>query len=405
MIEIAKALQIIGRETRQLGSETVPIDGLVGCVLAEDIIADTDLPPFDRSQMDGFAVVADDIKNTPATLSIVGESAAGRGWHHKLQCGEAVRIMTGAPVPVGADAVQKVEAAREFGGVGAAASVELLEPTAVGRHIVRKGSEIKKGTRIFARGDIVYENMIAAIASFGYSRVKVAKRPRVAIVPTGSEIVDISKKPGRDQIRNSNSVMLDALCRKFCSLPVAYPIAMDDISLLTAEVETAAKNADILVLTGGVSVGKYDLTKAALRGLGAEIFFERVRLKPGKPTVFARLGKTVVFGLPGNPVSAATAFFLFVVAAIRQLQKAKDSSLRKGVGIATETIRGTKERDSYVMCRMSATAAGGILLEPLKTTGSSDLVTLGRADCMALVPRGIDIEIGYPAHFLALPGR
>ena len=404
MIEISKALRIISRETGSLGDEKALLEDAVGRVLAENIVADTDLPPFDRSQMDGFAVVAADTKNVPVKLTIVGESAAGRGWHHTIKRGQAVQIMTGAPVPAGADAVQRVEASRESGIDEAGQLVEILEPTETGRHIVRKGSEIKKGTRIFRPGEVVTENMIAAIASFGYAKVKVAKQPSVAILPTGSEIVDISKRPGRDQIRNSNSVMLDVLCQKFGSLSTVFPIARDEISHLRSEIAIVAKNADILVITGGVSVGKYDLTKAALKDLGAEIFFERVRLKPGKPTVFARLGKTLVFGLPGNPVSAATAFYLFVVKAIRQLQKASDGTLCKGVGLSSETIRGTKERDSYVLCTMSSTPDGTTVLKPLRTTGSSDFITLGRADCMAYVPRGKNIEKGSPAQFLVLPG-
>ena len=205
MIEISRAIKMIDREVGELGAQKVELSLSVGRVLREDMIADTDLPPFDRSQMDGFAVLATDLKSTPAELAIVGESAAGKGWHKIMKPGQAVRIMTGAPVPVGADAVQKVELTRELPN---RKIVEIFEPAKVDQHIVKRGSEIKKGARVFRSGDVISKNMIAVLASFGYSKVKVSRSPKLTIMGTGSEIVDIAKKPGRDQIRNSNSVML-----------------------------------------------------------------------------------------------------------------------------------------------------------------------------------------------------
>ena len=171
MIEISKAISIIQRKTGKLGAESVELGNAVGLVLAEDIIADTDLPPFDRSQMDGYAVVAADTNNAPVTLKIAGESAAGRGWHHKMKGGQAVRIMTGAPVPARADAVQKVELTNEN-----CTSVEILETVKIGTAIVKKGAEIKKGEIVLTKGEIVTENMIAALAAFSYAKVKVGKR-------------------------------------------------------------------------------------------------------------------------------------------------------------------------------------------------------------------------------------
>ncbi|HEV8593514.1 MAG TPA: molybdopterin molybdotransferase MoeA, partial [Pyrinomonadaceae bacterium] len=205
MIPISKALKIVSEQVRNLGSEKVGIEACVGRFLAQDIVADTDLPPFNRSQMDGFAVQAADTTNAPIDLKIVGESAAGLGWHKTLKKGEAVRIMTGAPVPSGADAVQKVENTSEYG-----LSVTILKPVKKGASIVINGSEIKRGQKVISNGERITENLIAPIAAFGYTSVKTVRQPRIEIIGTGSEIVEISEKPGKDQIRNSNSIMLKA---------------------------------------------------------------------------------------------------------------------------------------------------------------------------------------------------
>ncbi len=383
MIDISKAIKMIGRETGSLGAEKVDIADAVGRVLRADIVADTDLPPFDRSQMDGFAVVAADTKNAPVTLKIVGESAAGKGWHKMMAHGEAVRIMTGAPVPEGADSIQKVEVTKESD-----AHVAILEPTEKGRFIVRQSSEIKKGKTIFKSGEIITENMIATLAAFGYAKIKVARRPRVAIIGTGTEIVEIAKKPGRDQIRNSNSVMLDVFCRRFGAETSVLPNIKDEISDLKYEISKAGKNVDILILTGGVSVGKYDHTKTALTGLGAEIFFDKVRLKPGKPAVFARLGKTLIFGLPGNPVSAAVTFHLFVRKAILKLQGAVKTDIKKGFAVLASDAKAARERDTYLPSRLETNNLGMLVAYPLKWLGSSDFIGFAQADSLIFVRKG-----------------
>jgi molybdopterin molybdotransferase len=398
MIDISKAVKIINRETKALGAEKIDLRYAVGRVLRENIVADNDLPPFDRSQMDGYAVFAADTRSAPVTLQIAGESAAGRGWHKTMQRGQAVRIMTGAPLPKGADAVQKVELTRETDN----GQVEIREPSEKDRFIVRKGSEIKKGNTIFETGERITDAMIASLAAFGYSKVKVSKKPCVAILGTGSEIVEITKKPGRDQIRNSNSVMLDILARKFGAETNVFPISADEISNLRSQISNAVKKADVLVITGGVSVGKYDLTKAALLELGAEMFFDKVRLKPGKPAVFARLGKTLVFGLPGNPVSAAVAFHLFVRKAILAMQSASETDLRKGFAILASNAKAAKERDTYLPSRLETNKLGQLLACPLKWQGSSDFIGYARADSLVFVPRGLQLAKGEVAEIAFL---
>ena len=215
--------------------------------------------------------------------------------------------------------------------------VEILEPAEKGKFIIRRGAEIKKGAVVIPSGEIVTENMVAVLAAFGYSKVKAGGKPTAAILATGSEIVDVGQTPGRDQIRNSNSPMLRGFIEACGAGAVTLPAAGDDVQSLKKQIAKGVERADLLVITGGVSVGKYDFTKTALAELGAEVFFERVRLKPGKPTVFARLNDKLVFGLPGNPVSVAATFFLFVRPALLQMQGAgADQPERRACGLIGE---------------------------------------------------------------------
>ncbi|MEP7147357.1 MAG: gephyrin-like molybdotransferase Glp [Acidobacteriota bacterium] len=378
MISVDKALKIVTKETPTRGSESVRLVDAVGRVLAQPIAADSDMPPFDRSQMDGYAMQAEDARRVPARLRIVGESAAGRGWHKKVRSGEAIRIMTGAPLAPGTDAIQKIELTSEDSDV-----VVINEPTEVGKYIVRKGSEIKKGDKLFSPGERIDEKMIASLAAFGYANVRVSTRPKVAILGTGTEIVPVDQKPGRDQIRNSNSFMLRSLAEQAGAIARMLPQTGDDLGRLKARISKSVdSSADILVITGGVSVGKYDLTKVALLGLGAEIYFEKVRLRPGKPAVFARLNDTIIFGLPGNPVSSAVTFYLFVRKAILLMQRASVTDLASGTAILTSAVRAAKERDTYLPATTDTDKNGRLLATPLRWHGSSDFVGFARADAL-----------------------
>src|SRR4030095_7369451 len=285
MIPVAEAIQIVRDETRKLPAEPVPLDLARGRFLAQDVLPDSDLPPFDRSQMDGYAVRASDLKSVPAKLKVVGESAAGRGWHNEMKQGEAVRIMTGAPVPSGADSVQQVELTREIG----TSEVEIVEAVAAGRSVVRRGSEIRSGQKVLDAGEPIGAAAMAVLASFGYAEITVGRQPRVAVLATGSEIVSVDKQPDQDQIRDSNNFTITAYAELAGAIVERLPLAGDNTKLLKRQIAEAADRSDIVITSGGVSVGAYDFTKPALRELGAEFFFERVALRPGKPTVFARL--------------------------------------------------------------------------------------------------------------------
>jgi molybdenum cofactor synthesis domain-containing protein len=392
MIPISEAIEIIRREAVPLKAEKISLSEASGRVLAEDIVSDSDLPPFDRSQMDGFALLAADTKKTPVTLTLVGESAAGAGWHRTLTAGQAVRIMTGAPVPRGADAVQKLELAIDHGK-----TVEILEPVETGNFIVHKAAEIKKGETLFKSGELLNSGMLAALAAFGYAKVKVSGQPQMGILVTGSEIVPVDTKPKRDQIRDSNSTLLRSYAENCgAEVMVLSPVGDDPGKLkkAIAAATRAAKNFDLLVISGGVSVGKYDFTKRVLQDLGAEVFFEKLSLKPGKPMVFGRLGKTLIFGLPGNPVSVAVTFHLFVRTALMLMQSAAEPELARGNAVVNSKIKAAKERDSMLPVRVETNAKGQMVIESLRFTGSSNFVAFARANALVFVPQGKDMKNG-----------
>ncbi len=396
MIPISEALKIIKRETFSLRPETIDLENSIGRVLAENIQADMDLPPFNRSQMDGFAVKNEDTQNAPVRLKIVGESVAGKGFDGAVESGEAVRIMTGARVPDGANAVQKVELTEEKNGF-----VKILEKTKLQQNINAFASEIEKGAKIFEKGEIINERMIAAIASFGYAKIEVFKKPKVGILSTGSEIVEIGETPEKDQIRNSNSIMLKIFADKFADAGI-LPLVRDDVKSLRTAIKNAIENFDVLITTGGVSVGDYDFTKPVLREIGAEIFFEKVSLKPGKPTVFARKNNCLIFGLPGNPVSAAVTFFLFVRTALLKMQSAKDFQLKSGFAVVSGRIKSAKERDCFLPAAVETNSQGNLIIKSLQFSGSSNFIAFSQANALVFVPQGKNLETGDIAEILFL---
>lgn len=403
MIPVAEAIQIVRDQTPQLNSELVWLQEARDRILAEDIIADTDLPPFDRSQMDGYALRASDLDSVPARLTIVGESAAGHGWHQEMHAGQAVRIMTGAPVPAGADSVQQVELTREFNGGG---EVEILEPVATGRSIVKRGAEIKAGQTVLNAGERINAAAMAVLASFGYAQVKAGRRPRVAVLATGTELVAVDQQPGKDQIRDSNNFSIAAYAELAGAVVNRLPLAGDDTALLERQILEAAERNDIVVTSGGVSVGIYDFTKPALKELGAELFFERVALRPGKPTVFARLPNgTLFFGLPGNPVSVSVTFNLFARTALLSMQGAKDTTLTAEWAMLARGVKGATGRESYLPATLGTDETGVLHAEPLKWGGSSDFVGFVRGTALIILPPGADkSEAGTKVRVLRLPG-
>src|SRR5215213_1867549 len=405
MISVEEAIRIILEKAAPLPSEGVALADALGRVLAEDVAADSDLPPFDRAQMDGYAVRSEDLRETPARLRVVGESAAGKGWRGTLRPGEAVRIMTGAPLPAGADSVQQVEVTRETED-GEFVTVE--RATEPGQFYVPRASEIESGERVLTSGEEITAARAAVLAAFGRARVQVRRRPRAAVLATGTELVRVEETPGEDEIRDSNTYSLAAYARLAGAEVERLPLAGDDPALLRREIEEAAARTDVLVLSGGVSMGRYDFTKDALRALGAEVFFERVALRPGKPTVFARLRgarETLVFGLPGNPVSVSVTFNLFARTALRAMQGAADPAPAEERAVLARAAKGTNERTSYLPARLSTDGEGRQLAEVLKWGGSSDFVAFARATALVRLDAGVKtVEAGSVVRVVRLPG-
>jgi molybdenum cofactor synthesis domain-containing protein len=402
MIPVAEAIQIVRQQTRALGPDRVMLANALDRFLAEEIVADSDLPPFDRSQMDGYALRAEDVAEVPTCLRIVGESAAGRGWHHEMQPGQAVRIMTGAPVPAGADSVQQVELTCELkdGTV-----VEVQESVEPGKSIVGRGSEIKAGQIVLQSGVRINPAMMAALASFGYAEVQVGRRPRVAVLATGSELVPVDQKPALDQIRDSNNYSIAAYAVLAGALVDRLPLTGDETPTLKRHIAAAAETCDVIVTSGGVSMGVYDFTKTALKELGAELFFERVALRPGKPTVFARLPNgTLVFGLPGNPVSVSVTFNLFARTALCAMQGAAEPALKEETAVLARSVKGAIERESYLPAQLLTNDDGELIAFSLKWGGSSDFVAFALATALIIVPPGIQtLAEGSKVKIVRLP--
>ncbi|HYP29992.1 MAG TPA: gephyrin-like molybdotransferase Glp [Blastocatellia bacterium] len=379
MITVDTALSIVLERTRRLGVESVALEAAHGRVLAEDVRADIDLPPFNRARMDGFAVRAADVQTAPARLRLIGEIAAGSSFGGKVGEGEAVRIFTGAPIPEGADSVQKVEVTETFGE-----TVVIKEPVKPGQFITPFASEVSAGEVVARAGRAIGPAEMSALASFGYSRVRVGCAPRAAVLSTGSELVDVSTKPEGAEIRNSNSYTIASYAERAGAKVDNLGTVVDTAQATREALLAAAEGRDIVITSGGVSMGDYDLVKAALDEIGAEIYFDRVIIRPGKPIVFARLGDTCFFGLPGNPVSTSVTFNVFVRPAIRAMQGDLSPNLPSVSAALAHPVRDASSRRSYLPARIFI-KDGRARAQPLKWGGSSDLVAFMNANGLIIV--------------------
>lgn len=386
MITVDQALQIILDRVAPLDVETIALEEAHARVLAEDIIADMDLPPFDRARMDGYALRAEDATSAPATLKLIGEIAAGAAFDGRVQKGEAVKIFTGAPMPDGANAVQKVEVTESDG-----TTVTIQEAVQTGQFVTPRASEISSGERVARAGRRVGAAEMAVLASFGYAQVKVFKRPRVAVISTGSELVAVSVKPQAAQIRNSNSYCVAAYAERAGANVENLGTVVDSPVATREMLARAFQERDVVITSGGVSMGDYDLVKAALLDLGAEIYFDKISIRPGKPTVFGRLGDAWFFGLPGNPVSTSVTFNVFARAALRRLQGESYAHLETVRAELASAVKDSSSRRSYLPAKMSI-RDGRAVVEPLKWAGSSDLVAFMNANAL-MIAREDDHEI------------
>ena len=341
------------------GVESVELGGCSGRVLAEDVRADRDYPPFHRSMRDGFAVRAADV---PGTLTVIGEVRAGQTFSGVVNAGEAVEIMTGAPLPSGADAVVMVEHW---------ATDRTVER---GENVAPRGSEAAAGSVVLAAGTRLNYASVACLASVGRTAVAVFSRPRVAILPTGDEIVDAGDTPSVEQIRNSNAWSLAAQVERAGGIPVILPVARDTLEETRKLIEHGLE-CDLLLLSGGVSTGKYDVVEPVLAELGANFFFDRVLIQPGQPLVFGRVQEKFFFGLPGNPGSTMVTFELFARAAIGLLSGAVDTDLRLALARLTQPF---SHRPGFT--RFLPAELRGAEVTPVAWRGSGDIQALCRAN-------------------------
>jgi len=398
MISVERALAIVLAHT-PAGARPgrVPLARASGLTLARAVRADRDLPPFRRSAVDGFAVRSADAAHGPVELRVIEEVRAGSTPRRRITRGEAARLYTGAPVPEGADAVVMLEKT-ESGS--AADRVLVVEPPRRGQHVARRGEDLRRGRVVLRKGDVLGAARLALLATVGAVRPTVWLPPRVAVLSTGDELVPASGRPRPGQIRESNGAMLAALAARAGGVVRPLGIAPDRAARLRARLREGLR-ADLLLVTGGVSVGAFDLVEPALERLGVRLRFDGVSVRPGKPTVFGTRGRTLVFALPGNPVSAFVTFELFVRPAFHRWMGRAARALRFDATLDAP-VGGAGERETYLpaLSRLDAT---GLRVRPIPWHGSGDLVGLGGAQALIVVPaRAAPRAAGAAAQVLLL---
>lgn len=388
MLTFEEARQTVIREVTRLTQspprtkETVALSDALGRVVAQEIRADRAYPPFDRSVRDGFAVRAADIR--PGTkLRWIGELKAGDEPRFSVALGTCVQIMTGAAVPAGADAVVMIEHTRAEGS-----TIEFLRAAEPGQHIVPRGREAAEGQLLLAAGSRLGFAEIAVAAQVGAARVQVFHKPRVAILSTGDEVVSAETEPGDFQIRNSNAFSLAAHVALAGGEPVVLRNAKDTEEDLRAKISQGLRE-DLLILSGGVSAGKYDLVEKVLRDLGAEFFFDAVAIRPGKPTMFGTCVGKPVFGLPGNPISTMVTFQLFAVPAVQLLGGGEARPLAFLEAHLGKPLREKTGLAHFLPARLDW-ADGAPRVSPLPWQGSGDLAAVAKSNCFLFVPADRD---------------
>ncbi len=393
LLPVEDALARVLDCVRVLPAETVQLAEASGRVLAEDTAAALDLPRFPSSAMDGYALRSSD---TPGTLRCVGRIAAGVPAEQSLGAGEAMGISTGGVVPDGADAVVPIELVREEG-----AAVVVPNAVASGSHVRPRGGDVRAGELVLGDGAALTPSRLAALASAGLGEVRCARRPRAAIVATGSELRPLGEPLGEGEIYDSNGVMLASLLAA-AGADVVPPERVSDDPAAHEAALARGLEADVLVTSGGVSVGSHDLVRETLARLGAEEMFWGVAMRPGKPVAFSVRGDTLVFGLPGNPVSSLVGAMLFVLPALRALQglARPEPPFRTGVLAAPAARRPA--RDDFQRARLER-SGDDVLLRPLEGQESHMIARAAAADALVHVPRGTgELGVGAPVRYLLL---
>jgi len=372
LLSVAQAIAILDAAPAEPWTLRKKIGDAQGYRIAADLVADRDYPPFDKSAMDGFAVRCADIEAVPHELKLVDEIAAGGVSSRPLQQGETMAIMTGAPLPEAADGVVPVEFAEKLEG----SRVRLQQKPTPEKFITRQGGDCAKGATLLRTGDALHAAQLAVAASVGAAELEVFAAPRVGVLATGNEIVAIDQTPSAVQIRNSNNVMLVSLLKRLGCEPRDLGIVRDDPLEIRASIELGIAGNDVLLVSGGMSMGEYDFVPRVLKDLGFQLQITKLRVKPGKPFVFATRGKKFVFGIPGNPVSGFCCTLRLVNRVLTRLAGGKiDESWRHAK--LTEDLPANGPREFYQPAKIH-----GDELTPLAWKGSADIFTLAAANAL-----------------------
>jgi len=396
VLEVHEALERLWGAVVPLPAAEVALPEAAGRRLAEPVLADRDGPATDRSAMDGYAVRATDCAIAGRTLALTGEVRAGQDPAAlAVGAGEAVRIFTGAVMPRGADAVVMIEVASENPD---AATVLVRESVAPGQHIRTQGEEYRSGSAVLATGALVRPAELAVLAAMGRNRVRVFGLPRVAVISTGDELVEPGTAPAPHQVRNSNAALLMGALKSLGVGARDLGVVLDRPAALDAAISPGLTH-DVLLLTGGVSVGAYDLVGEALARAGCKILFHNVAIRPGKPILAATGPGCVVFGLPGNPVSAFTCFQVFVVPALRRLMADPHPTPATLRAVLVEPLIRRPGRLTYHLARLSR-HDGALAVTPAPGRSSGDVVSLARADAFIVaagdttpLPAGSTVDV------------
>ena len=387
MISVEAALEIILSEIKPLGMESVNILSSMGRVLGEDIVADTDNPSWDNSAMDGYAVRAVDTKEAskdqPVTLQIIEDLPAGYVAKKSVKRGQTIRIMTGAPMPNGADAVIMVEETARPEARGKRQEVKVFKEAKVGDNVRKAGEDFKKGDIVLRKGMTIRPPEIGMLAAVGKPNVYVYQQPNVAVLSTGDELIEIEEAPMNGKIRNSNSYAIAAQIKACGATPIQLGIARDTKKDLKEKLEFGL-TADCIVSSGGVSVGDFDFVKDVLKQMGSEMRFWKVAMKPGKPLAFGVIANKPAFGLPGNPISSMVAFEQFARPAILKMMGKKDIFKRAFDALLTKPVKKKAGRMHFVRAALEQ-KHGRFYVTPLEGQGSGILSSMVKANCLIIL--------------------
>ncbi len=394
MITYEQALVAILKKTSSLGTEKVPIKDSVGRVLKEDIVSSLEMPPFDKAAVDGYAVRTSDVLQAPCILECVGFIEAGKSFSKSVKSGECVKIMTGAPLPKNTDGVVMVEDTKMSGKY-----IKILRSIKKDENMCPRGQDLKKNQVVLKKGKPISSSHVALLAAVGRRFATVSRKPSVSLLNTGGELILVGKRLGKNQIYNSNGPMLSALIKSDGLELNFLGIAKDEPRELRKAIQKGLKSR-ILLISGGVSMGDYDLVPDILKNLGVRKIFHNVRMKPGKPLFFGIKNRTLVFGIPGNPVSNFLAYLVFVRPAIRKMT-GHDFYLpafKKGILKKAFYLRGDRRHFALVKIFKKNNQ---YYLKPLGAHGSADILSLARADgFMTVGPNRKRIKEGTTVPFI-----